>query len=257
MAYADAFDDYPASSRRGCARPAGCWPTTARSTSTSTRARPLRQGAARRALRPRVLPQRARSGPTTTAPSRARRWPAKHDTILVYVKDPERYHFDDAEVDREPYMAPGLVDAREGGARQAADRRVVAHDRPDQRQREDRLPDAEAAGRSCGGWSRRRRGRAAGAWTSSPAPARSAPRPRRWAGASCWSTRRPTRSTSASGASAALRRGRRHQPRADDDPLGGAVERVAGGQHEAAACRRARRSDEASAGVVMRVPVTL
>jgi site-specific DNA-methyltransferase (adenine-specific) len=38
-----------------------------------------------------------------------RRWPAKHDTILVYVKDPERYHFDSAEVDREPYMAPGLV----------------------------------------------------------------------------------------------------------------------------------------------------
>jgi site-specific DNA-methyltransferase (adenine-specific) len=38
-----------------------------------------------------------------------RRWPAKHDTILVYVKDPERYHFDAAAVDREPYMAPGLV----------------------------------------------------------------------------------------------------------------------------------------------------
>ena len=38
-----------------------------------------------------------------------RRWPAKHDTILVYVKDVERYHFDSAEVDREPYMAPGLV----------------------------------------------------------------------------------------------------------------------------------------------------
>jgi site-specific DNA-methyltransferase (adenine-specific) len=37
------------------------------------------------------------------------RWPAKHDTILVYVKDPARYHFDSAEVDREPYMAPGLV----------------------------------------------------------------------------------------------------------------------------------------------------
>ena len=37
-----------------------------------------------------------------------RRWPAKHDTILVYVKDPHRYHFDAAEVDREPYMAPGL-----------------------------------------------------------------------------------------------------------------------------------------------------
>jgi site-specific DNA-methyltransferase (adenine-specific) len=38
-----------------------------------------------------------------------RRWPAKHDTILVYVKDPKRYHFDAEEVDREPYMAPGLV----------------------------------------------------------------------------------------------------------------------------------------------------
>lgn len=38
-----------------------------------------------------------------------RRWPAKHDTILVYVKDPARYHFDTAAVDREPYMAPGLV----------------------------------------------------------------------------------------------------------------------------------------------------
>jgi len=38
-----------------------------------------------------------------------RRWPAKHDTILVYVKDPSRYHFDAEAVDREPYMAPGLV----------------------------------------------------------------------------------------------------------------------------------------------------
>jgi site-specific DNA-methyltransferase (adenine-specific) len=40
-----------------------------------------------------------------------RRWPAKHDTILVYVKDPDAYHFDSEEVDREPYMAPGLVTA--------------------------------------------------------------------------------------------------------------------------------------------------
>jgi site-specific DNA-methyltransferase (adenine-specific) len=38
-----------------------------------------------------------------------RRWPAKHDTILVYVKDPSAYYFDSAAVDREPYMAPGLV----------------------------------------------------------------------------------------------------------------------------------------------------
>jgi site-specific DNA-methyltransferase (adenine-specific) len=40
-----------------------------------------------------------------------RRWPAKHDTILVYVRNPGRHHFDADAVDREPYMAPGLVSA--------------------------------------------------------------------------------------------------------------------------------------------------
>jgi site-specific DNA-methyltransferase (adenine-specific) len=40
-----------------------------------------------------------------------RRWPAKHDTILVYVRDRERYWFDSDAVEREPYMAPGLVTA--------------------------------------------------------------------------------------------------------------------------------------------------
>ncbi len=44
--------------------------------------------------------------------ARARRkWPTKHENILVYVKDPDRYHFDAEAVDREPYMAPGLVTA--------------------------------------------------------------------------------------------------------------------------------------------------
>ncbi|WP_279106856.1 DNA-methyltransferase [Mobiluncus curtisii] len=38
-----------------------------------------------------------------------RKWPAKHDNILVYVKDQEKYYFDSESVDREPYMAPGLV----------------------------------------------------------------------------------------------------------------------------------------------------
>ncbi len=37
------------------------------------------------------------------------RWPAKHDTILVYVRTPGAHHFDAEAVDREPYMAPGLV----------------------------------------------------------------------------------------------------------------------------------------------------
>jgi site-specific DNA-methyltransferase (adenine-specific) len=47
------------------------------------------------------------------------RWPQKHDTILVYVRDPERYFFDAEAVDREPYMAPGLVtpEQRERGKR--------------------------------------------------------------------------------------------------------------------------------------------
>jgi len=40
-----------------------------------------------------------------------RKWPAKHDNILVYVKNPSGYFFSSDEVDREPYMAPGLVTA--------------------------------------------------------------------------------------------------------------------------------------------------
>ncbi len=39
------------------------------------------------------------------------RWPAKHDTILVYVRGPKRHYFDQDAVDRAPYMAPGLVTA--------------------------------------------------------------------------------------------------------------------------------------------------
>jgi site-specific DNA-methyltransferase (adenine-specific) len=40
-----------------------------------------------------------------------RRWPAKHDTILAYVRTPGGHHFDADAVEREPYMAPGLVGA--------------------------------------------------------------------------------------------------------------------------------------------------
>jgi site-specific DNA-methyltransferase (adenine-specific) len=40
-----------------------------------------------------------------------RRWPAKHDTILVYARNPGAHHFDAEAVEREPYMAPGLVSA--------------------------------------------------------------------------------------------------------------------------------------------------
>ena len=37
------------------------------------------------------------------------KWPAKHDNILWYAKDPENYQFHLEECDRIPYMAPGLV----------------------------------------------------------------------------------------------------------------------------------------------------
>jgi site-specific DNA-methyltransferase (adenine-specific) len=39
------------------------------------------------------------------------RWPAKHDNILFYVKNPSNYIFSSQAVNREPYMAPGLVGA--------------------------------------------------------------------------------------------------------------------------------------------------
>lgn len=37
------------------------------------------------------------------------KWPAKHDNILWYSKNPEDYQFHLEECDRIPYMAPGLV----------------------------------------------------------------------------------------------------------------------------------------------------
>ena len=38
-----------------------------------------------------------------------KRWPPKHDNILLYVKDPRNYVFNADAVERIPYMAPGLV----------------------------------------------------------------------------------------------------------------------------------------------------
>jgi site-specific DNA-methyltransferase (adenine-specific) len=38
-----------------------------------------------------------------------KRWPPKHDNILVYVKDPSTYTFNVDAVERIPYMAPDLV----------------------------------------------------------------------------------------------------------------------------------------------------
>ena len=40
-----------------------------------------------------------------------RKWPAKHDTIFWYAKDPMRYTFNREAIDRIPYLAPGLAGA--------------------------------------------------------------------------------------------------------------------------------------------------
>ena len=40
-----------------------------------------------------------------------KKWPPKHDNILVYVKDPANYTFNYEAIERIPYMAPGLVGA--------------------------------------------------------------------------------------------------------------------------------------------------
>ena len=96
LAYADAFDDYVGFlAPRLRARAPRCSPTTARSTSTSTRARATTSRSTSTASSAASASSTSSSGPTTTAAKPRRRWPPKHDTILVYVKDPGGYHFDD------------------------------------------------------------------------------------------------------------------------------------------------------------------
>ena len=154
---------------------------------------PLLQAAARRVLRSRCVPQRADLGlrlRRQAAPALARQ--ARHDPRL-------RAHPRRASLRRRRCRARALHGARarqrrEGGARQAPDRRLVSHDRADQREREDRLPDAEAGRVSCGGWSRRRRAPAAGASIRSPARERSARSAASSTAGSCWSTPARTRS---------------------------------------------------------------
>ena len=158
---------------------------------------PLLQAAARRGLRSRGVPQRADLEPTTTGPSRAAAGRPSTTRSSSTSGPPVRHHFD-----RRRGRARAVHGARASSAPekarawQAADRRVVSHDRADQRAREDRLPDAEARGRA---QADRRRivapGRR-GALTRSPARERSGPCASSWAGGSCssiqtrWRSRR-------------------------------------------------------------------
>ena len=76
------------------------------------------------------------------------RWPAKHDTILFYAKDPARRLFNADEVERIPYMAPGLAGPEKAARGKLPTDTWWAHDRAHERQGTAGLPDAEAAGRA-------------------------------------------------------------------------------------------------------------
>ena len=105
----------------------------------------LLQAAARRAVRPRELPQRADLGLRLRRQAEdALAGQARHDPRL-------RARARRALLRRRGGGARAVHGARpghagEGGARQAADLGLVAHDRLPHRPREDRLPDAEAGG---------------------------------------------------------------------------------------------------------------
>ena len=74
------------------------------------------------------------------------RWPAKHDTIFVYVRTPGAHFFDQDAVERIPYLAPGLV-GPEKAARGKLPTDVWWHTIvPTNGRREDRLPEPEARG---------------------------------------------------------------------------------------------------------------
>jgi site-specific DNA-methyltransferase (adenine-specific) len=55
-----------------------------------------------------VFPERDHLGVDYGARTR-KKWPAKHDNILWYAKDPDNYIYNVEDIERIPYMAPGLV----------------------------------------------------------------------------------------------------------------------------------------------------
>ena len=114
-----------------------------------------------------------------------RRWPAKHDTILVYVKRPLRLLLRLRACRPRALHGSGAGHPREGSEGQAAHGRLVAHDRAHQRAREDRLPHPEARGHHPPHGRRLPRARATGALTSSPVAAPSEPWPPRSVATTC------------------------------------------------------------------------
>ena len=75
-----------------------------------------------------------------------RRWPAKHDTILVYVKRPDALPLRQRGGRSRAVHGAGPGHAGEARARQAADRRLVAHDRAHQRPEKTGYPTQKPEG---------------------------------------------------------------------------------------------------------------
>ena len=64
----------------------------------------------------------------------------------MYVKDPENYTFNREEIDRIPYMAPGLVGKEKAAQGQAAHRYLVAHHRQPDRPEKTGYPTQKPLG---------------------------------------------------------------------------------------------------------------
>ena len=112
-----------------------------------------------------------------------KKWPPKHDTIFLYVKDPGQYYFNYDAIERIPYMAPGLV----GPERQpAAKRPRIPGGTPSYRPTGARKPVTRPKSRSgfCAASCRPPARRAVRCWTFSPAAAQP--------GRPVWSTGRPS-----------------------------------------------------------------
>ena len=174
-----------ASSSRACASCAAC--CTPRGTlylHLDYREAHARQAAARRAVRPRVLPQRADLGlrlrRQAEAPLAAE---ARHDPRLR--QGPGRLLLRRRGGRARAVHGARPRHAREGRAREDAGQRHLAHDRLPHRPREDRLPDAEARGPRAPLRARLLAPRRPRARTRSPARARSARSRPRPAAATC------------------------------------------------------------------------
>ena len=105
-----------------------------------------------------------------------RRWPAKHDTILWYAKDPANYTFNLEAVDRIPYMAPALVGAEKAAKARRPRMSGGTPSCPPTARRKPVMPPRSRSG--C--WSASSRSthrRATRCWISSRAPAPSAKPP--------------------------------------------------------------------------------